>query len=98
VFQIVTKLGIESKIKTLSSNLSGGQRQRVSIARALINKPDIILADEPTGALDSQTSAEIMNLLKEINNNGTTILVITHDNNVASYCNKIINIKDGEII
>lgn len=79
------------------SKMSGGQRQRVAIARALANEPKIILADEPTGALDSRTSKEIMTLLKEINKKGTTMIIITHDINVAKVCDRIITIEDGRI-
>ena len=98
VQEVLDKVGLNEKINTLSNNLSGGQRQRVSIARALINNPEIILADEPTGSLDSTTSKEIMKLFTELNKNGKTIILITHDRNIANYCNKIIEIKDGSII
>lgn len=77
--------------------LSGGEMQRVAIARALITKPDIIIADEPTGSLDSEMSGEIMDLLKELNNQGATILIVTHDEEIARNCKRIINIKDGKI-
>ncbi|NFE96240.1 ABC transporter ATP-binding protein [Clostridium botulinum] len=79
------------------SYLSGGQQQRVAIARALIAEPDIILADEPTGALDQKTGHEIMTLLKSINNNGKTIIIVTHDPNVASYCDRVIKVVDGHL-
>jgi len=95
---ILSHLGILEKKNSLASNLSGGQRQRVSIARALINNPDIILADEPTGSLDSKTATEIMNILKELNQKGKTVLVITHDPQIADYCNKKITISDGTIL
>jgi len=95
---ITTKLGINDKLKEPAYNLSGGQRQRVAIARAIINNPKIILADEPTGALDSDNAKEIMNLLKRLNNEGKTIIVVTHDEEVSKYCDYVINIKDGEII
>lgn len=78
-------------------NLSGGQKQRAAIARALVNDPKIILADEPTGALDSKNALSIMNIFKELNNAGKTIILVTHDNDVANTCNKIISISDGNI-
>ena len=78
--------------------LSGGQKQRVAIARAIINEPSGILADEPTGALDSKTSEEIMKLFKSLNNEGRTVIIVTHDRNVANQCSKIIEISDGKII
>ena len=78
-------------------NYLGGQQQRVAIARALICKPDIILADEPTGALDSKTSAEIIEKLKELNDNGQTIIIITHDINVARKAKRIVRIADGRL-
>ncbi len=78
-------------------NYLGGQQQRVAIARALICKPDIILADEPTGALDSKTSTEIMEKLKELNDNGQTIIIITHDINVARKAKRIVRIADGRL-
>ncbi len=95
--KVLSKLHIEEKNHELVCNLSGGQRQRVAIARAIINNPEIILADEPTGALDSVTTNEIMNLLKELNNEGKTVIIITHDKDVADKCNKIVNIKDGRL-
>lgn len=95
ITNILSKLGIIDKISVTCKNLSGGQAQRVAIARALVNNPEVILADEPTGSLDSKTSQEIINLLKEINSQGKTIIIITHDNNIAKQCNKIINIEDG---
>ncbi len=78
--------------------LSGGQKQRVAIARAIVNHPSVLLADEPTGALDSDTSTEIMELFKNLNRQGMTIVIITHDMGVASLCNRIIEIADGNII
>ena len=78
--------------------LSGGQKQRIGIARALINSPDIILADEPTGALDSTTSMEVMALIQKINNEGKTILVVTHEHDIAMMCKRVVNLKDGVIV
>ncbi|KGX86883.1 ABC transporter ATP-binding protein [Pontibacillus litoralis] len=97
--QLLTKkIGIHDRLKELVHHLSGGQRQRVAIARALINDPDIILADEPTEALDSETTKEIMLLLKKLCNEGKTILIVTHDTNVADYCHYTINTKDGKLV
>ncbi len=79
------------------NNLSGGQKQRVAIARAVVNDPSMILADEPTGALDTKTSAEIMNLFKSLNHRGRTVVIVTHDINIAKQCDRIIEISDGKI-
>lgn len=98
VKNLLMKLGVEDKIDKLPSQLSGGQNQRVAIARALINEPEIILADEPTGALDRKTSAEIMSILKKLNEEGKTVIVITHDEEIAKKCKQIIRIEDGKII
>ncbi|WP_242142785.1 MULTISPECIES: ABC transporter ATP-binding protein [unclassified Bacillus cereus group] len=95
--KILKQLGINSQIKKLPYQLSGGQNQRVSIARALINDPEVILADEPTGSLDKKTGQEVMNLLKNINEDGKTIIIVTHDDNVANMCERIIKIEDGTI-
>ena len=95
--KLLSKMGISDKKDKLPKQLSGGQNQRVAIARALVNNPDIILADEPTGALDRKTGEEVMNLFKELNKEGKTLVIITHDERVAKMCNKIIYIEDGEI-
>ncbi|MBO4306603.1 MAG: ABC transporter ATP-binding protein [Clostridia bacterium] len=98
IHKVLKMLGIENKEKERAVNLSGGQRQRVAIARAIICNPDIILADEPTGALDSVTSSEIMSVLAKIHGTGKTILVVTHDSKVAQCCQRVITISDGKII
>ena len=97
VRQTLEKLGIANKINISVSKLSGGQRQRVAIARALVCNPDIILADEPTGALDTATSKEILDIFTELNQQGKTIIIITHDPQIASCCGKIMRISDGQI-
>ncbi|WP_346940724.1 ABC transporter ATP-binding protein [uncultured Clostridium sp.] len=97
VVELLKKVNLESKINKYPTELSGGQQQRVSIARALINNPDIIIADEPTGALDSHTSKEIMGMFKELNSEGITIILITHDINVARQANRVMSIFDGEL-
>ena len=91
-------VGLEERAKFKPTQLSGGEQQRVAIARALINNPDLVLADEPTGQLDSSTSTEIMGLFRKMNEQGKTILLITHDAAVASYADRIVHIRDGVII
>lgn len=94
---VLDKVGLTDRINHAPSELSGGQQQRVAIARALVNKPSIIFADEPTGNLDSQTGTDVMNLFKELNDQGQTIILITHEEDIAMQSNRIINIKDGLI-
>ena len=93
VFNILKELGIDDLVNKRPTEISGGQRQRVAIARALISGADIILADEPTGALDSKTGAEVMKLFKKLNEKGKTIILVTHDINVANCADRIINIE-----
>ena len=95
--EYLDRLGLKDRWEHLPNELSGGQKQRVAIARALISQPQIILADEPTGALDSTTSEEVIQILKEVNRQGMTMIVVTHERSVAEATNKIIHIKDGLI-
>lgn len=96
-YEYLEKVGLKGRENHLPTQLSGGQQQRVAIARAIAGKPEIILADEPTGALDSKTSEEIMEQLKKLNNNGQTIILITHDIGVAKKAKRIIKILDGKL-
>ncbi len=95
---LMSALGILELKKKAVSQLSGGQKQRVAIARALVNKPSLILADEPTGALDSTAAENVMSVFKSLNQNGTTIIIVTHNELVAKQCNRIITLSDGRII
>ena len=92
------KVGLADWASHLPNELSGGQKQRVAIARALASNPKVLLADEPTGALDSTTSYEVMELIQEINDEGKTILIVTHEDDIAHMCKRIVNLKDGIII
>ncbi len=92
------KVGLKEKAKNLPSQLSGGQQQRVSIARALAGHPSVILADEPTGALDSRTGREVMNFLQQLHREGNTIVLITHDNSIAAQAERVVRITDGKIV
>jgi len=96
--QALTRVGLASRLSNRPSQLSGGQQQRVAIARALINRPALVLADEPTGALDTKTSQEVMDLLTELNEQGITIIIVTHEPDVAAQAKRIIHIQDGEVI
>ena len=95
--EMLEKVGLSDRLGHLPNELSGGQKQRVCIARALVNNPEVILADEPTGALDTKTSAQIMQLLVELNNEGKTIIVVTHEEEVSAYADRIIFLRDGVI-
>ena len=96
--QALERVGLADKAKNLPSQLSGGQQQRVSIARALAGGPSVILADEPTGALDSRTGRDVMLFLKKLNDEGNTIVLITHDNSIAALAKRIVRITDGRIV
>jgi len=95
--EALRQVGLENVGCKLPAHLSGGEQQRVAIARAIVNKPLIIIADEPTGNLDSETGASIMGILKQLNENGSTVLLVTHDANVAGMARRIVHIKDGRI-
>ena len=92
------RVGLTDKLNHTPSQLSGGQQQRVSIARALAGNPSVILADEPTGALDSKTGRDVLHLLQELHDEGNTIVLITHDNSIASTASRVIRLADGKVV
>ncbi|MDL2274059.1 ABC transporter ATP-binding protein [Oscillospiraceae bacterium OttesenSCG-928-G22] len=96
--EVLARVGLSDKVKNLPSQLSGGQQQRVSIARALAGRPSVLLADEPTGALDSKTGREVLALLKELHSEGHTVVLITHDNSIAAAADRMIRLEDGRIV
>ena len=96
--EYLDNVGLKNWASHLPSELSGGQKQRVAIARAMVSKPKVLLADEPTGALDSNTSSDVMSLIQKINNSGKTILVVTHEEDIAKMCKRIVKLKDGVIV
>ena len=95
---LLARINMQDKADVYPSTLSGGQKQRVAIARALVNNPAFLLADEPTGALDSKTSGEIMDVFEKLNQGGKTVIIVTHDMEVAARCGRVIEISDGEIV
>ena len=95
---MIKKMGLYEKTKKLPTELSGGQKQRVAIGRALVKNPDIILADEPTGALDEETGNRVMNIFEEIHKAGKTIIIVTHDEKIAKRCDRTIRLMDGKIV
>ncbi len=92
------KVGLGERMGHMPNQLSGGQQQRVAIARAIVNNPPLVLADEPTGALDTQTSIEVMRLFVDLNNNGKTVVLVTHEPDIAMFAKRLIKMKDGEIV
>lgn len=96
--ELLERVGLGDRLDHMPNEISGGQKQRIAIARALANKPSIILADEPTGNLDTASSEEIMNLFTELNNEGVTVIVVTHEDNIAEYTKRTIRFRDGQII
>ena len=96
-YEALAKVGLEDRVKFLPTQLSGGQKQRVAIARAMVNRPELLLADEPTGALDSRSSSQVMELFGRLNAEGATILMITHDRNIAECARRMVTIFDGEL-
>ena len=97
VYQSLERVGLKKRMRHRPSEMSGGQQQRVAIARAIAASPPIIFADEPTGNLDSKSGEEVINILRELNQEGRTVILITHDNGIARQCNRVIHIHDGRI-
>lgn len=95
---VMKNIGIDDLAQRLPTEMSGGQKQRVAIARAIVGNPRLLLADEPTGALDEQTGSEVINLLKTLNGGGMTILLVTHDRDIAKRCDRIVTMRDGRIV
>ena len=98
IYEKLNQVGLSDKALSSPNHLSGGQKQRVAIARAIVNSPKIIFADEPTGALDSETGRDIMELLASLNKNGTTVIMVTHDQDMTKYASRVITLKDGAFV
>ncbi|MCJ7691555.1 MAG: ABC transporter ATP-binding protein [Clostridiaceae bacterium] len=96
--EALEKVGLSDRVNHMPNEISGGQKQRAAIARAIVNDPAVLMADEPTGNLDSKSSEDIMKIFKDLNNEGATILMVTHENEIADHTNRIIRFRDGEII
>ena len=98
VSRLLTQVGLSSKANALPRELSGGEQQRVAIARALVNDPVLILADEPTGALDTRTSFEVMGLLQDLNRGGMTVVLVTHEHDIADFASRVVTFRDGRVV
>jgi len=95
--EVLAIVGLEKKLQTMPHALSGGEQQRVTIARALLNRPELILADEPTGNLDSKTSVEVMELFGKIHAGGNTVILVTHEEDIARYAHRVVRLRDGNV-